>query len=207
MPKSARWLICIRRRVPGTSPLSSTARITTASIFLLDPLGIPAVSPEEVALISFGSGTGGIWTAFHLADEYQKGTPSSSRITGSSTLHGMRLRRDQRDAISATDRVTFRPLVAGRVLPFSLFASLRVSRVQDAQGKDLRFIQESKDDDADFAVIMPQTLEPGKDYTLSIQYAGGGAIQDTGGGNLYPASPFHLVSEQCRNPVRRPCDF
>lgn len=163
-------------------------------VFLLDPLGIPAVSPEEVALISFGSGTGGIWTAFHLADEYQKGTPSSSEdhrlfdITRHEIDGGIKGTQ-----FAATDRVTFRPLVAGRVLPFSLFGNLRVSRVQDAQGKDLSFIQESKDADADFAVIMPQTLEPGKDYTLSIQYAGGGAIQDTGGGNyiLLPRSTWY----------------
>src|SRR5205823_2046532 len=37
-------------------------------VFLLDPLGIPLVSPEEVALFSYGESDGGIWTAFHFAD-------------------------------------------------------------------------------------------------------------------------------------------
>ena len=43
-------------------------------IFLLDPLGIPLVSPEEVALLSYGDTDGGIWNAFHLEDEYRRGT-------------------------------------------------------------------------------------------------------------------------------------
>ena len=152
-------------------------------LFLLDPLGIPFVSPEEVALASYGEGDRGTWAAFHLAEEYQKGTANSSedhrlfditRHEIEGTIKGTQ--------ITATDRVTFRPLAAGRVLPFSLYPSLRVSSVQDSQGKGLSFIQESKDEDADFAVIMPQTVEPGKDYTLTIRY-GGDAIGDSGGGN------------------------
>ena len=50
-------------------------------LFLLDPLGIPFVSPEEVAILSYGQGDNGIWSAFHLADEYQKGTATAPRIT------------------------------------------------------------------------------------------------------------------------------
>src|SRR6266403_4504342 len=85
-------------------------------IFLLDPLGIPQVSPEEVALFSYGDSDGGIWTAFHLTSEYANGTASSSEdhrlfdithheIDGA--IHGAQ--------ITANDRITFRSLVAGRV--------------------------------------------------------------------------------------------
>ncbi len=163
-------------------------------IFLLDPLGIPQVSPEEVALFSYGDSDGGIWTAFHLTSEYANGTASSSEdhrlfdithheIDGA--IHGAQ--------ITANDRITFRSLVAGRVLPFSLYRTLRVSRVLDAQGNDLSFIQESKDEDADFAVIMPQSLEPGKDYSLTVQYSGNDALRDSGGGNfiLIPRSTWY----------------
>src|SRR5207244_353060 len=143
-------------------------------IFLLDPLGIPLVSPEEVALLSYGDTDGGIWNAFHLEDEYSRNAVSSSEdhrlfdithheIDGS--IKGT--------TITASDRVTFRPLVAGRVLSFNLYRTLRVSRVQDGEGKDLGFIQESKDEDADLGILMPQNLEVGKDYTLTIQYSGG----------------------------------
>jgi hypothetical protein len=163
-------------------------------LFVLDPLGIPFVSPEEVALLSYGQGDGGIWSAFHLANEYQKGTANSAED------HRLfDITRHEIDGaikgtqITATDRVVFRALVAGRVLPFSLYPSLRVSRVQDSQGKDLSFIQESKDEDADFAVIMPQDIEPGKEYSLTVQYGGGDALRDSGGGNyiLIPRSTWY----------------
>jgi Carboxypeptidase regulatory-like domain/Peptidase family M1 domain len=154
-------------------------------IYDVDPLGIPEVAPEEVALISYGESDGGIWTAFHLAEEYRQGTATSSQDTRvfdithhkiDGTIRGTKL--------LASDHVTFRSLVAGsRVLPFNLYRTLRVKSVQDEQNRELSFIQESKDEDADFAVIFPQALEKGREYKLLVQYEGEGAIQDSGGGN------------------------
>jgi hypothetical protein len=163
-------------------------------VFLLDPLGIPQVSPEEVMLFSYGESDGGIWNAFHFADEYSKGTAASSEdhrlfdITHHE-IDGV-IKGTQ---ITATDRVTLRPLVAGRVLNFELYRTLRISRVQDSQGNDLNFIQESKDEDADVGIIMPEPLPVGKDLTLNIQYSGGEALRDSGGGNfiLGPRSTWY----------------
>lgn len=155
-------------------------------VYLFNPLGIPNVSPEEVLLFSYGTDDFGSWTAFHRVDEYKNGTASSSEdhrpiditkheIDG--TIKGTR--------IIASDRLTFRALVPGRIVLLNLFASLRVSRVVDEQGKELNFIQEAKDEDADLGIIMPQTMDAGKSYTLTVQYEGGGAIADSGGGNFF----------------------
>lgn len=58
--------------------------------------------------------------------------------------------------ISATDRVTFRALVPGtRVILLNLYRTLRVNKVMDEQGKELAFIQEDKNEDADLGVILP----------------------------------------------------
>lgn len=156
-------------------------------VFQIDPLGIPEVSPEEELLSSYGVTDGGRWAAFHLSDEYAKGTASSDedhRIYD--------ITRHEIDAaikgtqIAASDVVTLHPLVQGtRVLPFALFRSLRVSRVRDEQGRDLQFIQEPKGEDADFAVIWPEKLEASKDYKVTIEYAGGEALADLGGGNYF----------------------
>ena len=64
--------------------------------------------------------------------------------------------------------MTFRQLDDGaRVLPFRLFRHLRVSRVQGRSGSDLGFLQEGKDADADFGVIISANRsQAGKDYTL-----------------------------------------
>lgn len=153
-------------------------------IYMLDPLGIPFVSPEEVALYSYGESDRGFWTAFHLADEYKNGTATSSQdnrlfdITHHDIEGAIRGTK-----LLASDRVTFRTLVSGRVLPFELFGTLRVKSVQDEQGHELNFIQEDKDQDSDFAVIYPETLEKGKEYKLLVQYEGDGAIKDAGSGN------------------------
>jgi Carboxypeptidase regulatory-like domain/Peptidase family M1 domain len=155
-------------------------------LYMVDPLGLPLVSPEEVALLSYGDTDGGVWTSFHLAEEYPKGLANSSQDTRVFDITHHEIDGAIRGTkISASDRVTFRALVGGeRVLPFDLFRTLRVKGVQDEAGHELNFIQESKDEDANFAVIFPQGLEEGKDYKVTVQYEGEGALRDSGGGNF-----------------------
>ena len=164
-------------------------------IYYFDPLGVPLVSPEEVLLMSYGESDGGLWTAFHRADEYAKGTASSSedhrvidivRHEIDASIKGTRL--------TATDVLTIKAQTPGtRVIPLSLFGPLRVSRVLDEQGKDLNFIQEAKDEDSDLGVITTQPLEAGKTYKITVQYDGGEALRDSGGGNyiLGPRSTWY----------------
>lgn len=156
-------------------------------VFQMDPLGIPEVSPEEVRLTSYGESDWGDWTAFHLSDEYKAGKGNSDEdhrifdITHheiSGAIKGTQ--------ISASDTVSFRPLINGsRVLPFELYGPLRVARVRDEQGRDLQFIQEKKDGDTDFALIWPEPLEAGKGYKVTVEYQGGEALRDVGGGNYF----------------------
>ncbi|MBC8029254.1 MAG: carboxypeptidase regulatory-like domain-containing protein [Pyrinomonadaceae bacterium] len=163
-------------------------------VFQYDPLGIPSVSPEEVLLSSYGVSDGGDWTAFHRAEEYANGTASSDedhRIYD--------IKHHQIDAairgtrFTATDTVTFRVLDAGaRVLPFRLFAPLRVSRVRDEKDRDLAFVQEKKDEDADFGIIWPEPLEAGKTYKVTVDYAGGDVLIDVGGGNFFVSGTARL---------------
>ncbi|MEA2173599.1 MAG: hypothetical protein QOD00_1191, partial [Blastocatellia bacterium] len=153
-------------------------------IYQLDPQGIPEVSPEEVMLMSYGESDGGIWTAFHMGGALNQRTGASDHKLYDITHHDIdgTIRGTQ---IAATDRVTLRAIVPNtRVLPFNLYRSLRVSQVQDEEGHDLNFIQEGKDEDADFGVILPQALEAGKAYKLTVQYKGGDALRDSGGGNF-----------------------
>ncbi|HEX7955402.1 MAG TPA: M1 family aminopeptidase, partial [Pyrinomonadaceae bacterium] len=155
-------------------------------VFELDPLGIPDVSPEEVRLTSYGVTDRGDWAAFHLASEYKARTASSDEDHRIFDI----TRHEIEGAIKGTqlvasDTLTFRPLVKGsRVLPFQLYPSLRVGRVRDDQGRDLQFIQELKGRDADFALIWPEPLEVGKSYKVTVDYQGGEAVLDFGGGNF-----------------------
>ena len=168
-------------------------------VFQYDSLGIPLVSPEEVLLFSYGDTDGGLWTAFHRAEEYARGTASSDEdhriydITHhdiDTVIRGAKL--------TCTDTVTLRELDSGaRVLPFRLFSSLRVSRVRDERGRDLDFIQENKNEDADFGVIWPEPLEAGKSYKVTIEYGGSDALIDVGDGNYFlgPRSSWYPNNE------------
>lgn len=174
-------------------------------VYVVDPFGVPGSIPEEVALSSYGDSDGGSWASFHREEEFTKGTASSSedhRIIDI-TQHDI-------DGIikgahlTITDRITFKNLVAGtRVVPFNLFGSLRVTSVQDAEGNNLDFIQESKDEDSDFGVILAKPLELGQTHQLVISYDGDGVLQDSGGGNFiltqrsiwYPANANTLFGE------------
>jgi hypothetical protein len=154
-------------------------------VFLFDPLGVPGAIPEEVALLSYGETDGGLWAAFHREDEYKKGIPSNAEDN-----RLIDITRHEIDAaikgthLAATDHLSFKNLRSGtRVVPFDLYGSLRVTRVQDAEGNDLSFVQENKDDDPDFGVVMPKPLDAGQTYQLSIQYDGDEALRDSGGGN------------------------
>lgn len=164
-------------------------------IYQYDPLGIPVVSPEEVLLSSYGDSDGGQWAAFHREDEYAKGTASSDEdhriydITHHEIDGGIRSAK-----LFADDIVTFRALDRGaRVLPFRLFATLRVTRVRDERGRDLEFVQENKNEDADFGVIWPEPLEAGKTYKLHVEYNGNDAIIDIGSGNYFLRTPARLT--------------
>jgi hypothetical protein len=73
-----------------------------------------------------------------------------------------------------------------RVIPFRLFSTLRVQSVSAPDGQPLGFIQEDKNDDADFRVILPRALSAGQKYAVTIAYGGKDAVVNTGGGNYYP---------------------
>lgn len=155
-------------------------------VYVLNPGGIVDVAPEEVALFSYSNAFGEIWTAFHLAAEYKSGLALKfhdqrdfdiTRHEIECTIRGTRL--------IASDKITLRVLASGlRVLPFDLYRSLRVSHVTDEQGHELNFIQEPKDDDPDFGVILPQVAAPGQSIKLTVQYEGEEALRDSGGGNF-----------------------
>ena len=174
-------------------------------VYVLDPFGVPGAIPEEVALFSYGETDGGIWTAFHREEEFEKRTASSSedRRIIDITQHDIDA-AIKGSHLTITDRVTFKNLVAGtRVIPFNLYGSLRVTSVQDAEGTNLDFIQESKDEDSDFGVILTKPLDLGQTQQLVISYDGDGALRDSGGGNFiltqrstwYPANANTLFGE------------
>jgi hypothetical protein len=158
-------------------------------IFDIDPHGSGPVKPEEVSLFLWDENHAGIWVAFHLAREYALATANSDEQNSSVAIQHQKLETTiaKNAFLSGTAQTQFVALQDGvRVVPFQLFRSLRVESVAGPKGEALAFIQEEKDDDPDFAVILPQELKKGETFTITTKYGGKDAISNEGSGNYYP---------------------
>ncbi len=160
-------------------------------IFVIDPHGSPFAEPEEISLSTWDDNNYGIWAAFHYAQEYPTGVATGKQRNRmvdvehhqlDTTLEkSARLRGDATTTVTAQyDGV--------RVVPFDLFPSLRVGGVTGADGQSLAFIQEDKDNDADFYIILPKPLAKGERYTVRTVYEGKDAVSNEGGGNYFPVA-------------------
>jgi hypothetical protein len=175
--------------------------------YQVEPFGAAFVAPEEVALMSWGESDNGIWAAFHREEEFKKGTASSSEDRRIIDITHHEIDGAIKGShLTASDKITFRNLIAGtRVVPFNLFGPLRVSSVTDPEGKPLEFVQESKDEDSDFGVILNKPLALNETYQITVQYDGDDTVIDSGGGNFilnpsarstwYPGNANSLFSE------------
>jgi len=150
-----------------------------------------SLAPEEVALITWDDTHYGIWAAFHFSREYAAGTANSDEQNATVTIQHQKLDTTvaKNAYLSGNSQTTFTASQDGvRVVPLSLFPTLRVESVTGPKGEQLAFIQEDREADADFAVILPQELKKGESYTLTTKYGGKDAISNEGGGNYYPIS-------------------
>lgn len=170
-------------------------RYDNREIFAVDPHGAPPlllpVGPEEVELVTYDENKLGVWAAFHLADEYKSGT-----ATGSQQNAPIHIEHQQLDStieksanLNGTAITTFVSNVNGlRVIPFNLFHTLRVESVRGKDGEPLAFIQEEKNDDANFSVVLPKSLAVGQEYSITTRYAGKEAVRNEGNGNYFPVA-------------------
>jgi len=161
-------------------------RIRTGAIPQLD-------SPEEVALINCnGSGMDdGIWYSQHLVSELKAHTASSQedRRLFATRRYTIETTIGKNSHFFSRATIVFTPLLEGeRVLKFGLLATLRVTRVSDENGKDLRFIQENKKEDGSFYAILDESAPVGKEHAITIEYGGDKVLYDAGGGSYYVGS-------------------
>jgi len=169
-------------------------KYSSKMIYDVDPHGAEGfyglrLNPEEVALTLWDDNHFGAWTVFHYSREYQAGTANSDEENESFAIDHQKLDTSiaKSAMLTGASTTTITALQDGlRVVPFDLFRTLRVDSVTGSDGKPLPFIQEDKDEDADFSVILPSELKKGETFTLTTRYAGKDAISNEGGGNYYP---------------------
>jgi len=158
-------------------------------LFQIDPHGAFGAETEEVELRTYGEDKVGAWASFPISKEYrQKLGPGAAR---NSSIH---IEHQQLDAtveknafLSGKATTTFVSHGSGlRVIPFNLYRTLRVQSVTDQNGQPLSFIQEDKDDDPQFYLILPKALSHGEKHEITTTYAGKEAVINEGNGNYYP---------------------
>lgn len=147
-------------------------------------------SPEEVALINDDPGgmEDGVWYLAHLKSEYLNHTASSLEDRRLFATRGYKIETviAKNGHLFSTATIRFEPLLAGeRVLKFGLLPNLRVTRVSDEQGQDIYFIQESRKEDGSFYAILPKAPQAGKEYSITIEYAGDKVLEEAGEGSFY----------------------
>jgi len=145
----------------------------------------PNWGSDQVSFRTYEENKWGHWALFGVTGQHAPG--SVGRL--------MRIEHQQLDVTfeksghlsgkATTDLVARRNGV--RVVPFDLFRPLRVQSVT-ANGQPLAFIQEDKNDDGNFAVILPKVLRTGEKLTITTSYGGKEAVSNEGGGNYFPVA-------------------
>jgi aminopeptidase N len=162
-------------------------------IFQLDPQGVAGLAPEEVSLENWDSlnDTMTYPLAFHRAVEYRNGTANGNEHNAGYriTSENLDVTIEKNGFLSAVATVELRAEEDGvAVIPLDLYPTLRVSKVETGKGEPLDFVQEKKDEDADFGVVLAQPLRKGETATLKITYGGKEVVFNNGGGNYYPVA-------------------
>ncbi|HEY0875425.1 MAG TPA: M1 family aminopeptidase [Vicinamibacterales bacterium] len=159
--------------------------------YMIDPRGAGFVAPEEIQLFSWAANREGIFAGHHFSSVYaQRGRPGT--VPGGwidIEHHTLHAEISQSAELSGTAETTFVSMFDGlAVVPLSLFPTLRVSAVADSAGTSLPFIQESRDEDADFWVVLPKPLAKGERFTIRTTYKGKDAVTAEGNDNFYPVA-------------------
>lgn len=164
-------------------------------VYAIDPTGAPPlvmpVAPEEVEFITYDDNKVGVWSSFHLADEYKSGIATGSQRNSVLHIENQTLDTTIEKGANLIGKATttFVAQANGmRVAPFNLFGTLRVQEVTGQNGEALTFVQEDKKDDPDFYVILPKVLSAGEKYTIVTTYSGKDAVLQSGNGNYFPVA-------------------
>ncbi len=163
-------------------------------VYWIDPHGVDfeRLQPEEVALFTYDENQFGVWAGFHYSPEYARpgGTVGAEdNGTFSILTQDLDTQIEKSGKLNGNAITTVEARTAGvAVLPLNLFPTLRVQSVSTAAGDQLDFIQENKEQDPDFAVVLPHPLNKGEKYVFRSIYSGKDAVENAGGGNYFPVA-------------------
>jgi hypothetical protein len=138
---------------------------------------------DQVNFLTYDENKFGEWASFPMAGERKRGAVG----------HPMRIDHQQLETtlekngnLIGKAKTDFTVQLNGvRVVPLDLYPTLRVRSVKGVDGQWLPVIQEDKNDDADFSVILPKPLAAEEHYSITTEYEGREAVTNQGGGNYF----------------------
>jgi len=160
-------------------------------LFEIDPHGAPGVAPEEVRLSVWNTWGWSYPAAFHLARDYTAGSVSGREQNAAFHVESEDLDTtiEKNGFLSGVATVHLRAVEDGlAVVPLDLFPALRVSQVEGEHGEQLDFVQEKKEEDADFGLVLAAPLKKGEAATVKITYGGKDAVRAVGSENYDPVA-------------------
>ena len=145
----------------------------------------PDWGSEQVSFRTYDENKWGNWASFRATGERARSNSGRLAQIEHQQLDVTFEKSGHLSGRATTDLVARRNGV--RVVPLDLFRPLRVQSVT-ANGQALFFIQEDKNDDGNFAVILPKALSAGDKFTFTTTYSGKEAVSNEGGGNYFPVA-------------------
>ena len=145
----------------------------------------PDSATEQVSFMTYDENKMGEWASFKVSGGHSQSALGKPYHIEHQQLDATFEKSGRLLGKSTTDIVARREGL--RVVGFDLFRPLRVQSVT-ANGQALSFIQEDKNDDGNFAVILPKALAAGEKISVTTAYEGKDAVVNSGGGNYYPVA-------------------
>ena len=154
-------------------------------IYVVDPHGAIGVAPEEVALLTSSDDDFDVTLGFR-SEAQRKAAKAAANDSFRIPQQTIDVTIEKNGKMTGTVVSAITAAEDGvQVLPLALFPTLRVSGVWGPGGEALDFIQEDKERDADFAVVLQKPLKVGETIQITTSYAGKDAVLDMGSGNYF----------------------
>jgi hypothetical protein len=141
----------------------------------------PESSPDQVELSTWSDEGSQSWAGYAMdGDKADHGVPVHV------TAERLDVRFDKSGTMHNTAETTLKIRRDGlRVIQLELFHTLRVSGVYDQTGAPIDFVQENKDYDPQFALILAKPAKAGETLRVFVKYAGPEAVSHDGDGMYY----------------------
>jgi hypothetical protein len=151
-------------------------------LFIVDPDGTFHAAPDEVELTTWSDVELEPWAAYRM--EHADAASRGQRVQVTDERLDVTIERSGAMKTSAVTTMKVRR-DGVRVVRLNLYPTLRVSGVYSESGAPLDFVQEGKDYDPDFAVILPEAAKAGDTLWLLTVYSGKDALRSDGNQTYY----------------------